>query len=298
MDYPADRGNHFGLRVCRLLHKTAAAQEIGTAAAYLVTLVALQEDAKRYTGAVYWWDEQLMPCLGVKSKATMTTIRERVIKSGWLVYNKGTKGTASTYWTLIPKRFEKLEDGYIGEEFGSNFEPNPERIANESRTNPERILNESGAIHTSSLPFPKGKECAQGGKTDERTGQPDAYIDWITTNAEFLRVWNDSPRTVHASKLSHLEEGRLRELWEDPVVRAKLYPAIARLARGFWSIGDRRVSLARFLDLRFVEDVVGGRYDNVDGLAKSGGDVRPAGKRVSATAEDGKRRPDDKPGEW
>lgn len=69
MDKPAPtyppREPFFAHRYCRLLTKTCAAQEIGHVAFVLCVTIAHLEDAKHYSGAITFFNEQLTPLIGV-----------------------------------------------------------------------------------------------------------------------------------------------------------------------------------------------------------------------------------------
>lgn len=113
-EYP-QRPKFYANRVTRLMFKTAAANDLGSDVCYLVTQIAHQEDASRYTGPVTFWNEQLMSVCGFRSVRALDRARDRAIKAGWLVYEHGGKGKVGRYWTLIPKKYATFEDGAIDE---------------------------------------------------------------------------------------------------------------------------------------------------------------------------------------
>lgn len=101
--YPTNRaGHHFAHRFCRLLTKSAAAQDLGPEVCWLLTVIAHQEDAKRYRSAVTFWNEQLMPLCGFGSRKRLHTARQRAIDAGWLAYLPGGKGFPGRYWVTFP----------------------------------------------------------------------------------------------------------------------------------------------------------------------------------------------------
>lgn len=108
--YPA-REPFFAHRFVRVLTKSAAVQELGTEAAWLLTVVAHQEDAKRYSGPVTYWNEQLMPLCGFASKGRLVRARERAVAAGWLHYEPGAKGQPGRYWCQVPESQQSLTDG-------------------------------------------------------------------------------------------------------------------------------------------------------------------------------------------
>lgn len=138
-DYPR-REAYFAHRFLRLLTKTAAAQELRPEVCWLLTVVAMQEDSKRYTEPAKWYLEQLAPICGFKSKQTLVTAIGRAVEEGWLVYFHGSKTRPGRFWVSIPERFTSLDDGPCDE---SALSPkngrNALRIADESLTNPLRM---------------------------------------------------------------------------------------------------------------------------------------------------------------
>ena len=109
--YP-NRQAYFAHRYCRLLTKSCAAQEIGHVAFTLCVTVAHQEDAKRYTGAVTYFNEQLMAQVGVSKWVSLARARERAVKAGWLHYESGNRGQRmpGRYWVTIPEHLVALDD--------------------------------------------------------------------------------------------------------------------------------------------------------------------------------------------
>lgn len=109
--YPK-RAAYFAHRYCRLLTKTCAAQEVGPVAFVLCVTVAHLEDAKRYSGPVTFYNEQLMPLAGVTKWRSLNRARERAAAAGWLHYEPGNKGQRmpGRYWVTIPERFVAIDD--------------------------------------------------------------------------------------------------------------------------------------------------------------------------------------------
>lgn len=107
--YPK-RPPFFAHRFCRLLTKAAAAQEIGPEACWLLTIIAHQEDAKRYRGPVTFWNEQVMPLCGFGGRSRLVAARVKAVEAGWLHYDGGGKGRPGVYWVLIPAGLEDLAD--------------------------------------------------------------------------------------------------------------------------------------------------------------------------------------------
>lgn len=109
--YP-DRQRYFAHRYCRLLTKTCAAQEIGHVAFVLCVTIAHQEDSKRYKGPVTFYNEQLMPLVGVHKWDSLDNARKRAADAGWLHYEAGNRGQRlpGRYWVTIPVGLDDLAD--------------------------------------------------------------------------------------------------------------------------------------------------------------------------------------------
>ena len=80
--YP-QRPRFFAQKVTRLLIKTCAAQEMGQAATLLVITVAATEDAARYRRAVTFYNDQLLPLLGLRKWDALDKARKSAIAAGW-----------------------------------------------------------------------------------------------------------------------------------------------------------------------------------------------------------------------
>lgn len=108
-EYPR-RGRHFAHKLTRLLTKSCAALEIGPEACWLITVIAHQEDVRRYSSAVTFYNEQLMAICGFGSQSRLIRFRERAVAAGWLHYEAGGKSIPGRYWTLAPEKFKGLPD--------------------------------------------------------------------------------------------------------------------------------------------------------------------------------------------
>lgn len=106
--YPK-RESHYAHRFCRTMTKAAAAMELGTDVCWFLTVIAHQEDVKRYK-PVNYWNEQLMALVGVKSVDKLIRMRNAAVAAGWLHYHSGGKYRPGVYWVLIPAAFEDMAD--------------------------------------------------------------------------------------------------------------------------------------------------------------------------------------------
>ena len=112
--YPT-RERFFAHRFCRLLAKTCAAQELGSLTCWLLTVIAHTEDAKRYTGGVTFFNEQLMPLLGIRKWATLAKIRKAAVDAGWLHFQSRGSRKPGVYWVTIPADVADLPDSPVDE---------------------------------------------------------------------------------------------------------------------------------------------------------------------------------------
>lgn len=203
-EYPKGRGgSFFALKFCKLLSKTAAANEIGADAVLLLMTVALKEDSKQYTDAPNYWNGQLMPLCGIGSPKRLVTARQKAIEAGWLHYQKGGKGKVARYWVKVPERFESI--------FGKRSESdlyfrNGSRTGNvngtqanctsvsESQSEPTRKRNRPSSI-PEPIPKPKRKRFSypkdfeqfwEAYPTGRKTGKKAALKAWeqATRDAE------------------------------------------------------------------------------------------------------------------
>lgn len=135
------------IRVC-------AAQEIGTNGFLLVTVIAHTEDAKRYTDAVTFWNDQLMSILGFESWGQLDRARKRAVEAGWLHYEAGGKGRVGKYWTLIPDRFVNLDAVPVDCDAAVILSTNGERNQAIISASGERSEGEAREKRDHSSPYP------------------------------------------------------------------------------------------------------------------------------------------------
>lgn len=107
--YPK-RDSHFAHRYVRLLYKICAAQYIGVDAVALLVCIAHQEDAKRYKGAVTYFNGQLAPMLGFAKWERLSKARDIAIQGGFLHYENHGKRSPGIYWVTIPDEHLEVSD--------------------------------------------------------------------------------------------------------------------------------------------------------------------------------------------
>lgn len=109
MEYPS-RPKFWASRFLRLLQKCCAANEIGIEACWLLTVIALVEDSKRYSGPVTFWTNQILPITGFSSWGRLDRARAKAVESGWLHYEVGKTRKIGKYWCLIPEHMLDVFD--------------------------------------------------------------------------------------------------------------------------------------------------------------------------------------------
>ena len=81
----------------------------------MLTLIAMTEDAKRYSGPVTFFAANLADQLGF-SLSSMERARSQGGRCGWLHYQPGAKRQGARYWVTIPPEEAAKNDGPSDEE--------------------------------------------------------------------------------------------------------------------------------------------------------------------------------------
>ena len=108
--YPK-RPSHLRHKYCRLLARTAAAQDIGVPSAWMCTVIAHLEDVQRYRTPISFWNNQLMLVLGTRRPDTFREWRSKAVEAGWLHYENRGPRRPGLYWVTIPPQFRDIPDG-------------------------------------------------------------------------------------------------------------------------------------------------------------------------------------------
>lgn len=93
----------FAMKFCRQLSKRAAAMHIGADGCWLLTVIAMQEDASHYEVAPQYYDIQLADRCGWH-RTKVDRVRQKCIEAGYLHYEPGPHRGTSTYWVILPSR--------------------------------------------------------------------------------------------------------------------------------------------------------------------------------------------------
>src|SRR3990172_1247306 len=108
--YPK-REPFFAYRLIRLMAKTCAAQTIGLDGVGLVSLVAMQEDARRYAQpGITYYNGQLMTICAFETHQRLDRLRMKAVRAGWLSYQAGAKRKPGLYWSTIPPYLDGIFD--------------------------------------------------------------------------------------------------------------------------------------------------------------------------------------------
>lgn len=200
--YPK-RESCFAFRFCRSLAKRVVANELGSAMCWMLTAIVMQEDARRYSGAVTFYNEQLLPICGFASVGVLDRCRKKAIAAGWLHYEPGGKGRPGKYWVLAPEVAE-CDDSPIDEGNPTEFSiPNGQAngVINGRKAVGKR--KPSGDLlplphppnpSPNTLPLPHGGDLASpgecvfdarscnnvNGKPGSATNLPDGFEEWWT----------------------------------------------------------------------------------------------------------------------
>lgn len=142
-EYP-QRAPYWAHVFCRLLTKSAAAQELGPECCWLLAVIVHQEDATRYKRAVTFWNDQLLPLCGFGSSKRLVAARDKAIKAGFLHYEPGGKGKTGRYWVTVPPDLESVADSPVSE---SGLRDETERqngLRDETERNSKRQPHDNG----------------------------------------------------------------------------------------------------------------------------------------------------------
>ncbi len=202
-EYPK-REPFFAHKVIRKMGRVCAAQEIGVGACWLVAVIVHTEDAKRYTGPVTWWNNQLQAVSGFTTWGKLDRARKLAVEAGWLHYESGGKGKVGKYWAMIPKQYRDIQDGacdddgeiipHTSEDTNGlsptpvEREPGDKRGTNGGQTGSKRDLNaDPSSLTLKPIPKPKALSSAEPTATAGNP-IPAELLDWVAW-------WNDCAAT-------------------------------------------------------------------------------------------------------
>jgi hypothetical protein len=236
------RPPYFAMRVLRMATKTALAQHCGTDVLALLTVIACQEDARRYRGPVAFFNAQLLPLLGFRKWERLDRARKAAMDAGWLLYAPPPTGSRQPglYRTTIPIGAEDLIDGAVDE--GSSPEAYPSSgYASDKATPSPYPSNGYGqgygqGEHSIPSPIPNPEESAPTSsprsKTSKaRTSKPKTTGTFKTQARivpdeldELIAAWNQLPDSI-APRCSKRSESLVR-IWKSATGHADVAAAL------------------------------------------------------------------------
>ncbi len=108
--YPK-RPAFFANKFVRLLATQAVANEIGAPACWLLTVIVMTEDTRRYRGPVTYYNGVLAAQVGLGSVDALDRVRKKCVEAGWLAYIPGGRRVgAGRYWVMTPEQFDGIKD--------------------------------------------------------------------------------------------------------------------------------------------------------------------------------------------
>lgn len=292
-DYP-ERPRFFAHRFTRLVAKSCLANFAGPEVCWMLAVIVHQEDAKGYRGAVSYFNEQLLPLVGLGSVDAMARVRSKAVASGWLHYQPGGKGRPGLYWVQIPEEWNTADDSANDESgevyYRKNAEVNGVYVRDSAEVSAERTAkeprekcgeNRERSAEHSSLSLSQIQE------EEEKTPPPPSPAE------RFLADWNKivtfSPARSLTGKRLKCFDARWRiEAWRNDYPEAlKRIPASSFL-RGE---NDRgwRADVDWFLRPDTVTRILEGRYDDREAATSTKPTETPA-QRVIREAIEAKER--------
>lgn len=248
-DYPRGRPPFFALRYGRLLAKSGAGENIGPTGVAICLIVAMYEDAKRYTAPATFFNSVLQGMLGIAKWETLSRARDKAVEAGWLQFQTGgRKRSPGRYWVVIPDGFNSIPDGSADEggtaeerAYSDGYRDGYEAgSANRlypflGDSSPEQAEDYTpfsdidggiiggidggiiGGILLPNLSLPSLVDCS-------------SVTDPISDESEFATMWNALPST---SKVRHALPNDLRKdfrmSWGDPEWKPVVLRALERL---------------------------------------------------------------------
>ncbi|MES2788158.1 MAG: hypothetical protein V4719_00955 [Planctomycetota bacterium] len=246
-EYPK-RPSFFAYKLTRMMFKTALANEIGPEACHLIIQIAHTEDAGRYSKAVTFYNEQLLPVCGFTNVKSLDRARAKAVKSGWLVYIAGGKSKAGKYWTQIPEQYIFLDDTQIdesnsstelqatthdatclpvaGKETGDKREVNGRQEPDKREVNARETPEKRATIYPVPNPTPCPKETPpnpQGGKSSRKVAAEfvvvipeslqtplfvDAWEKWQKHRREIRKPLTETQAGAQMAKFKSIGEAR------------------------------------------------------------------------------------------
>lgn len=136
--YPK-RCQFFSMKFARIMAKTCAAQDIGADGCWLLMVIAGVEDVKRYSGAVTFYNDQLLGQCGFSGQKSLIRAREKCVEFGWLHYEQGGKCRPAKYWVTVPPSLDGISD-FMDDESNTIAE-----LRDQEPAKPEAVIETEGS---------------------------------------------------------------------------------------------------------------------------------------------------------
>lgn len=261
--YPK-RPKFFAHKFLRSLIKQAVAQEIGPEGFCLLTCVAMTEDAKGYTGAVTFFNGQLMPLAGFKNERRLIEVRRKCVEHGLLHYEPGGKGVAGKYWCIALKASKN--DGPVDENPDElSMSNSTVEVSGEGKEKRRESVRRSVGEPTAILPIPKP--------------EPSPAASAAAAEA-VVAEWNQLKGVSRCESLSKSRRKKLSARLREPWWRGNWLNAIARIPEARWLHENERgwkADIDWFLRPDTAAKLIEGKYDHAAG--RTNGHRRLAGLR-------------------
>jgi hypothetical protein len=292
--YPK-RPAYFAHRFCRILTKSCAAQDIGQDGAILVMTVALTEDSKRYTGAVTFWNEQLLPIAGFRNWDHLARARNRAVEAGWLHFEPGGRSRPGRYWVTIPDALQSLDDNPVDENDSDIVSTGADYSLIKSGSRQEVIRTSADNVRTGRglgadqaltgrgqsaepsnlypIPIPSPSPLERATTTTTTEKQSDTEVQNIFTVPRESK--NDTHRIVVGTDPGYTTEERLVAV---PMAVDDLHGLGVWIR---WRVGDRQRTIEHELTLRHLLTTYGPRVvqEAAQRLQMRGSDTRKPGEK-------------------
>lgn len=191
-DYPK-REKFFFCKFARAVYLLGLASQVSTDGIALLLAVASVEDSLKYLKAPNFWNAQLMNMCGFHTEGTLIRVRQKLVDSGVLHYEKGSKSRAGTYWVVATPEAEGAYDTLHHEEHdGLTIESESKSVGN-IEVNAKLIRNSSVTQALPSYPVPEpepvpiGKE--QFHLSPQKEKKPRKVTQYAIPSMEEIRTY-------------------------------------------------------------------------------------------------------------
>lgn len=227
--YPR-RPPYFALAFQRLLARRCEMQTIGTDGYALLSVIVNIEDARRYDGAVVFYNAPLMAALGFRKWERLDSVRRKLVDSGWLHYEAppaGSRNIPGTYWVTLPSGVS-ITNGTSLDEANSTPDhiPQTDTVTQKAYPSPgySEGYGEGYGRGEHSSPYthtPKPISCREDATpADEGKAKPEYP-------PEFEEFWNAYPKRDGRRN----GKGKSLKLWKQ--IKADERPALLKAALNF-----------------------------------------------------------------